>query len=111
MADITPELLREETIRRFIADMGHEATDTNIKQVKTYMDAFDLFIERNAKYQDLWREYGWEDTLMHVRSKMQRMQLATKDNVEPGEVLDDAFDLINYGAFFIRNVLDPLSSE
>lgn len=58
-------------------------------------ECIEKYAQRDANYQGLWKEQGWEDQLFHIQHKAQRLR------VFPNE--DDAQDLINYTAFFIRN--------
>jgi hypothetical protein len=92
-----------------ISILGHEPSPSNIEQMQVYLDAFDVFLERNSRYEDLWRDYGWMDNLTHVRSKALRLVRKFWRNNAPeanDNMLDDAVDLINYTAFFIRNYCD-----
>jgi hypothetical protein len=108
VSDLTPE--SAAAVLAFFKTEGYETSETNIKQFGVLMDAFEIFLERNKDRQDLWREAGWEDSALHVKSKGMRVgQAAILDSlrVNPGVRLDDAYDVINYAAFFIRNILDP----
>jgi hypothetical protein len=93
--------------RRY-ADMGPilkaleiDVTRTNIYQFTVLIEAMDKFVERNAKYKDLWQEYGIDDSLLHIKSKAARIvRLVAEDGLSAD--IDDAIDLINYAVFFIR---------
>lgn len=88
-----------------LADL--ESSDTNAEQMSVFLDCMQLFQERNAKYGDLWKEYGWRGNLLHVQSKAARVRKVWWDSKDPfghNADIDDALDLINYAAFFIRNV-------
>lgn len=88
-----------------VKQTGAPPTQTNIDQMAEYLAAFHIFIQRNEKYKDLWKDYGWMDSLTHVRSKAMRMiRKFWRDNPESDEInLDDSYDLVNYVVFFIRN--------
>jgi hypothetical protein len=94
--------------QKLIASLGGErpTTDTNVRQAAVLMEAFDKFYERNAKRVDLWKQFGWEDSALHLRSKAARIALALDKglDIDPEELLDDAIDIINYAVFFVRNV-------
>ncbi len=75
-----------------MADPSHTAV------VNVYMEAVNVYLERNKKYEDGWREAGWETHRDQMRHKLGRL-LRTYEGGEDG--LDDAIDLINYTAFFI----------
>lgn len=96
----------DKMARDFVGQMGYDETGTNIEQMKVYIDAFEIFVERNERYEDLWKQYGWMDTLTHVRSKALRLvrKFWREDPEQEDEtLLDDALDLVNYATFFIRN--------
>jgi len=93
--------LAEDVLRRG----GYGLTETNVQQMVVYLEAFELFVQRNSTYEDLWKDYGWMDTLTHLRSKSMRLvrkfwrESPSTDKI----LLDDAMDLINYAVFFVRN--------
>lgn len=72
-------------------------------------EALQLFMARNeGKYHDLWKAYGAEDSLQHMKSKLARTKQNFQDTLasDAGALdIDDALDLINYTVFYIRNVL------
>jgi hypothetical protein len=85
----------------FLKAMGIEASETNLRQLAILVRAYYKFVERNAKYKDLWAEYGIDDSLLHIKSKAARIvRLVAEDGL--GADIDDAIDLINYTVFFIR---------
>ena len=84
-----------------------EITDTNREQMAVFLDCMNLFQERNSKYGDMWKEYVWRGNMLNVQSKAARVRKVWWDSKDPyGNNMDcdDAYDLINYAAFFIRNV-------
>lgn len=85
--------------------------DQNMHQV-ILGEAFEKFVERDRHYQGLWRKRGWRDSLHHIESKSQRIvhlgQLQVYEHSDLLVAVDDALDLINYSAFLIRNIRDPL---
>ncbi len=73
-------------------------------------EAFLIFGERDAKYKGLWSEAGAEDNAFQLRHKAMRVFKVFRDASwdEQGRPLElinkmteDAFDLINYTAFYI----------
>lgn len=97
---------------------GLEISETNREQMAVFLDAMTIFQERNARYGDLWKEYGWRGNLLHVQSKAARVRRVWWDGhrIQVPDLgtavdhlqsdLDDAYDLLNYTVFFIRNVED-----
>lgn len=94
--------------------LGIEPTATNIEQMTIFIEAMLLYTERNARYSDVWRATGWRGAVYDIYKKARRLfqqfwdpetQAPTGErNVIHGKVTDDAFDLINFAAFFIRGV-------
>lgn len=81
--------------------LGIEDTATNYEQFGIFVRVMRKFVERNAKYKDLWKEYGIDDSMLHIKSKAARIQrLVAEDGL--GADIDDAIDLINYTGFFVR---------
>ena len=68
-----------------------------LDQFKVYMEALDIYVEREATHGGLWKESGAADTAFHLKSKALRIS----NNLDN---LDDALDAINYAAFTVRNV-------
>jgi len=77
-------------------------------------EAYELFEQRDAKYKGLWINGGAEDNAFHLRHKAMRVFRTLQDNLKDlpegmrgegtsvGEMLvEDAYDLINYAAFYI----------
>lgn len=99
----------EHDNRMFLADrLGREPTESERAHFSSLMDAFQIFMERNQVYEDLWQDYGWMDSLTHIRSKSLRLIRKFWRDEAPEDadgLLDDAYDLINYSVFFIRNYL------
>lgn len=84
--------------------LGFEPTSTNIEQMRVFQTALAIFAERNERYHDLWKKYGVKDSLNHCRSKLARTEHAFETNGKLHTTdLDDAYDLINYTTFAIRN--------
>lgn len=92
---------------------------TEQEQLYIFAESFEIFRERNKKYKDLWKEGGWLDSVHHIRSKAARLAtllsgVATLPDAETH--LDNALDLPNFAAFFVRNVRSarlrqPLESD
>lgn len=94
-----------------VLDAFYDANDedystTDLEQISVMLEAFQIFVQRNAKRHDLWKQFGWEDSALHIRSKAARVGLTLDPAVDldPDDVLDDALDLINVAVFFVRNV-------
>lgn len=112
-------------LRHLCIHIGVPITSTNLRQARTLVEAFQVFCDRNEVRRDLWREAGAEDAAQNAKSKVlrlprhvERLAEAVKyEEEQPGdaaagfdvelaqdEAVDDGLDLINYAAFFVRNV-------
>lgn len=85
-----------------------EPTSNMITHLSVLLEALQIH-ETRKSYGDIWRKYGALSNLLSVARKADRLmqifwhgtgELTHKDSV------DDAYDLINYAVFFIRNVTD-----
>jgi len=96
--------------------------DTYLEQAVIFLRALSINHDREITYNGLWKEYGLPDVAMHAKSKAARMNnhshnLAgpfVADDPEEGfkeadheqqikdKAVDDALDLVNYGAFCAR---------
>lgn len=107
MKSLTEDQVRWDQAREVVEHLGYEITETNVEQMFTYLSAYEIFIQRNSVYEDLWKDYGWMDCLVHIRSKAMRLvrKFWRDDPAHDEALLDDVFDLINYSVFFIRNYI------
>lgn len=91
--------------------LGIEPDDSFREQVEVFAEALRIYANRRARYGDAWKQYGWMDSLFHMRNKMTRTDAeywrsVPEDYEQALARLDNPYDLINYTAFFIRNVID-----
>jgi hypothetical protein len=93
--------------------LGFEATDEDVAQFKVLMRALRKFHERDEKHRGLWRYFGAIDSAHQARAKATRTYNVAiglirgqfkSEHVNDELVNDDAIDMINYAAFFVRNV-------
>ena len=107
--DLTKSTGEEREAEQVLQVIGVPVTNGNVEQMAVMLEAYHKYLERNAVYENLWQDYGWMDTLTHVRSKAMRIvRKFWRDETAPKATaalhLDDALDLVNYVVFFIRNV-------
>lgn len=91
-----------------------ELTRNEEQQLFVFLRSLDIFRERTAKRGDHWKQFDSRDAVHHIRSKATRIDLLLEDpfreetagmsKPEPADLIDDALDLINYCAFFVRHV-------
>lgn len=96
-----------EEAARVVEALEVTPTETNITQMHVMLEAYCLFLKRNEEYEDLWEDYGWVDNLTHIRSKTMRLvrKFWREEPQDGAKGIDDAYDLVNYGIFFIRNFM------
>lgn len=80
-------------------------------QQEVFSRAMAVYTERRHEHGDLWKQFGWEDLIFHIRNKSSRLSRLLDLRLngahpDPKQALDSAYDLINYCAFFIRMVED-----
>lgn len=93
---------------------GKELHDQRLEVDRILTRAWDLYMERDSKYHGLWAEAGAQDNCFHMRHKAMRVwkvfEAFAAEGMANGSVLEsakttklveDAFDLMNYAAFFI----------
>ena len=83
-------------------------SQSNLEQLGIFLSALEIMDEREKRYKELWKKDGWKGNLFHVKSKFMRMWQQFwidegRSEVEGKSELDDAYDLLNYVAFFLRN--------
>lgn len=73
------------------------------EHIAVFERQMELYVERDTLHQGLWKDYGAADNMLHIRSKFLRAQ-GLSQRGEHGAAIKELEDLINYSAFFIRNV-------
>lgn len=91
------DLKVQEVEVAYLDVLGLDVTATNLEQLRVFAEALKIFHSRDKKYGSLWQQYPSETMLMHMQSKLSRCGA----NTNPCD-MDDAIDLLNYTAFFIR---------
>jgi hypothetical protein len=91
----------------FLSEEMIPITDSTIEQLKIFIDCLRLHAERDKLYGAAWKKHGALANLLRMSTKLERLLnmfwIANGRNDLPVSAdLDDAFDLINYTAFFLR---------
>lgn len=75
------------------------------EQLGVFLEAMDIYAEREGARGGLWKEAGAIDSAHHLKSKGKRVFVAATHDDKAGQDAgeDEAVDAINYAAFFIRN--------
>lgn len=80
-------------------------------QTQVFDDAMAIYASRTEAYGEIWQQYGALSNLLNASRKVARLMSVWWDSQYEGSIglpalhkdaLDDAFDAINYLAFFIR---------
>jgi hypothetical protein len=66
--------------------------------------ALRIYEERNRKYNDNWRRFGWRGCVFRVRERAERAWDALFWAEDGAEAVDDLLDLINFAAFTVRAI-------
>jgi hypothetical protein len=88
--------------------------DSNIKQLDVVLRALAIHDDRNVRYKDNWRRFGWRGCLFRLRERTERawdalweapLPPADDEKFEGQDaVIDDLLDLINFAAYTIRAI-------
>lgn len=94
-----------------LVQMGIEPTPALCEQLQVFVTALKICDQRTDAYGELWRQYGARSNLLSVARKTDRLMASGWFNTDKNplthkDALDDAYDLLNYTAFFIRNALE-----
>jgi hypothetical protein len=88
------------------------------EQLTILVQALGVYVDRNRRYKDNWRRFGWRGCLFRLRERAERAWDDLWDahtprtrppedafRFEPADVhTDDLIDLINFAAFTIRAI-------
>ena len=107
---------RPEVVIELFDQLGVEHSTDNINQFLTLMQAFKTYDERSKSYGQAWKQFGALSNLLSVARKAKRLMevwwYSDTDTYVDGKPmlhkdnLDDAVDLLNYTAFFMRQVME-----
>jgi hypothetical protein len=90
----------------FLEALGIEPTSEALTQLNVLVEA--LLIHNSRKiYGTVWQRYGWLSNLLSIARKADRLMQTFwfgPGSLDHKPSTDDAYDLINYAVFFIRNV-------
>ena len=90
-------------------------SQTQVDQLKVMLDAFNIFVDRNAVRNDMWSEHDFADAIFHLESKVARAKAAvevirTESDPDPDfvrrldfEVRDSLLDTVNFAVFALRH--------
>lgn len=95
----SPERTPESAILELL---GEEPSAENMEHLGIFLEAFYIYVERNRRHNNQWRNAGSKGLLVDVRKKNERLWNEFMMSVIPPSDYDSAFDEINYLAFFIR---------
>ncbi len=87
--------------------LPEDASDSIIAHSQVLLRALDIYANRNERYKDNWRRFGWRGLLFRIRERAERAWDDLWDgNPEMREAIsdDDLIDLINFAAFAVRAI-------
>lgn len=90
--------------------LGINPTPEVLEQLEVFLKALAIYDERSAPYGDVWKQYGALNNLVRGATKVDRLMEVWWHNPDGGKALgkdglDDAYDALNYMAFFARLVV------
>lgn len=103
IVDKAREATRRAKVEKVLGELGLGIDDSSIEQMMVFLEAMCIFQERNANYRDAWKEQGWRGNLMDLRRKVMRLWNQWWHPRGTRGYLDNAVDLLNFTAFFLRN--------
>jgi len=82
---------------------------TDDPQMNVFLKAMLIYYERQDEHGDVvWQESGWNGMLVDMRKKLDRLWFryfgSKPISGDREKALDSAYDLLNFTAFFIRQV-------
>jgi hypothetical protein len=97
-------MIDQSRIGEVLGLMGLEDSQTNRRQLGVMNEALLIFQERERSRGGLWMQTGYPDSALHIKSKALRLNQAVAMGAAEGEeAIDEALDVINYAAFYVRN--------
>lgn len=92
----------------FKADFTNIRAEAAIDEHEAVLQrALAIYQNRNAEYKDIWREYGYRGSVVHLRSCVERVWRRLHPSAighRKSKVVDELLDSINYSVFTIRNI-------
>lgn len=90
------------SIEYILAEHDIDPTEDVLAQFDVFMDALNVYYEREQQHGSTWKEFDTADAAHHVKHKAARMaNMAGREEVDT----DEALDAINYAAFFVRHAI------
>jgi len=91
----------------FLTRAGLDPTEELVEQLRVFCDALRVYDDRTASYGQVWEQYGAVANLINAARKVDRLMECWWHNPDGAKALakdglDDAIDLLNYTAFFVR---------
>jgi hypothetical protein len=95
-------------VRKALEMLGFPPNEEMEEQFQVMLMALDVYEARSHSYGEVWKQYGALSNLLSVARKADRLMECWWHNPDGAaalskDTLDDAYDLLNYAAFFIRN--------
>src|SRR4051812_25341467 len=106
MPDGTEEKSGSGIVPSSSSDQRLRLGNPEVEQTAVFLRALDIYVQRSEVRGELWKEFDLRDKVHHMRNKMARIgqfiDISPEGTEIPAEIIDEALDLINYTAFFIR---------
>src|SRR5262245_15710455 len=103
--DILAKMQEDNEIKIVYKAGGGQPPPPGLEHEMVLNEALNIFIDRNAKRADAWRDAGYKGNLVEMRKKLDRLWAVWEGPIESKDI-DEALDLINAAVFYIRCVRD-----
>jgi len=95
--------IRSGKISKIASAMEMDPNEESVRrQIAVFVDAMEIYKERNKRHKDVWKDSGWQGALFDSRKKVERLWNEFMGSPNPPKDFDSALDAINFLAFFIR---------
>lgn len=96
-------MIHRDEIPDILAMLCVPITDDNVAQFEGYLGAFEQFLEKDPKYNSVWKEAEIVENIGLSAHKCRRMHaLAMSDTGDGADVAEEAYDAVNYAVFAMR---------
>ena len=89
---------------RVLEELAVDPSSENVEMMKVYLQAFEIFLERNRRHRAQWRVGGLPGLLVDLRKKVERTWNEFMLSSTPPTDVDSFIDLINYSAFSVQTI-------
>lgn len=98
-------MVDSDTVKDVVALMAVPLTDDNVAQMQVLLDAYEIFLERDPKYNSVWKEAQPVENAGLAAHKARRAHSLLLSEAPGDQTYEEARDGINYFAFCARQAM------